>query len=425
MYWLAFDEVTFANTVTERLAEPTQMWLRICYRLRQAWGRVALWKRAVVMAIGLCLLIQLAFGFSLWREATVRQQLAGKTKFSLGRSPLPVNVERVLWHVFSPESLRLLAPIKAAVISRPTADDLRLISLLGIKHLTIDFGNFSETDLTSIGSNSRLETLELEANFIDAKALAPIAECGKLRSLKIVGRLAPEALTSLHRCVFLSELHLVYPASGGLSRTITGSHLAAAAGLPNLKSLTIYSPGMNGAAVDLLAGAQRLEELFLYQVDFTEGSLNGLSQLPQLKLLSLSLMTSDYVDPLHGFPALSTLALHGARISPQFLASLRRAPHLDTLAFTGCWVNDSLHVLAKNSKLKRLNVETSDANVEGLRRIGRLHSLEVLKISGFQDLEEFRDLFPCLQSPSTFAWDFCMDKDPRFYGAPAGGMGFF
>lgn len=401
------------------------MWQRISGGLRQFWRRMALWKRAVAIAIGLCLLIQLAFAWSLWREASARQQLAGKARFFFGKSPLSPNVQQQMQRFVSPERLQLLAPVEAANIVQPTDDDFRSISRLNIKRLRIRCGNLGARDLNRIGWVSQLEALELDCDHIDAKVLSPIAECGRLRSLKIVGRLAPDALASLRRCGSLSELQFVYPVSGGSSDAITGSHLAAAAGLPNLKRLNIYSPGMNGAALEQLAGAQRLEQLFLYKVDLTEGSLNGLGQLPQLKLLSVSLMASEYVDPLHGFPALSTLALHGARISPQFLASLRQMPDLDTLAFTGCWMNHSLPLLGKNPKLKRLNVEGSDASVEGIRRIGRMYSLEVLKTSGFQDLEEFRDLFPRLQSHSAFAWDFCMDKDPWFYGAPTVGTGFF
>ncbi len=411
------------------------MWLRIFYRLRQTWVRVALWKRAVAIGIGLCLLIQLAFGLSLWREAQFRQQLAGRARLYLGKSPLSLNVQASLGRFTSSERLQLLVPVEAVSIVQPTDDDFRSISGLNIKRLTIRFRDLGARELQHIGWVSQLEALELDCDTVDEQGLAPLADCRKLRSLKILGRLAPEALSPLQRCVSLSKLHVSVMSvfatdSKGSLDSITRSHLVAAAQIPNLKCLTLHSPGINISVLGGLAGAQRLEELYLYKVDLhqvhpQDGSLNGLSQLPRLRLLSLSVDPSYYVEPLEGFPALSTLALHGARISPQFLASLRRLPHLGTLSFTKCFVNDSLSALAKNSKLKRLNLMSTDADVEGVRRIGRLYSLEVLRIPGFQDGEEFRDLFPRLQSPSAFDWGFVMDQEVVMFGAPLGGGGMF
>jgi hypothetical protein len=150
------------------------MWLRIFYRLRQAWVRIALWKRAVAIGIGLCLLIQLAFGVSLWREATARQQLAGKARLYFGKSPLSPNVQQRLLRFVTPERLQLLAPVEAASITLPTDDDFRSISRLNVKRLTIRFGNLSAMDLRRIGWVSQLETLELDCDNIDPKALAPL-----------------------------------------------------------------------------------------------------------------------------------------------------------------------------------------------------------------------------------------------------------
>ncbi|MDB5344040.1 MAG: Leucinerich repeat [Schlesneria sp.] len=406
------------------------MSLRIFYRLRQAWGRFALWKRAVAIAISLCLLIQFAFAYSLWRESTLRQQLAGKTIFYLGKSPLPPNVQQQLQRFISPERLQLLAPIETAVINWPTDDDLRLISSLNIKHLTILSDNLNTIELKPLRAISRLEALELEGNFVDAKALAPLTDCRKLRSLKIVGWLAAESLNPLHGCRLLDELHVSATSayvseSEDLFGPITESHLAAIARIPNLQTLVIHSPGMPIKVIDRLASAQRLEGLYLKDVDLQNGLLNGLSEMPQLRLLSLSSDSSQRVEPIQGFPALTTLALHGARISPQFINSLQRVPRLETLSFSGSWVNESLFALAKNPRIKRLDLEGSDADVEGIRRIGRLYSLEVLQTSGFQDPEEYRDLFPRLQSRPAFAWNFGLDKGTWRYGAPMGGGGFY
>jgi Leucine-rich repeat (LRR) protein len=401
------------------------MWLRIFYRLRQAWVRIALWKRAVAIGIGLCLLIQLAFGVSLWREATARQQLAGKARLYFGKSPLSPNVQQRLLRFVTPERLQLLAPVEAASITLPTDDDFRSISRLNVKRLTIRFGNLSAMDLRRIGWVSQLETLELDCDNIDPKALAPLTECGKLRRLRVVGRLAPEALSPLRYCVALDELRLAAiefygGKSVGVFEPITGSHLAE---LSQIRNLT--SPRMSSTALDRLAGAQRLERLYLDKVDLQNGSLNGLSQLPQLKVLALSLDTPRDVNPLEGFPALSILGVRGGRISHRFLGSLRRLPHLDTLSFSDCRVNDSLPALAKYSKLKRLNLEASDATVEGIRRIGRLYTLEVLRTTGFQYPEDYRDLFPRLQSTPAFSWNFGLDKETWRYGVPMGGGGFF
>jgi hypothetical protein len=406
------------------------MWLRIFYRLRQARVRITLWKRGVAIGIGLCLLIQLAFALSLWREATARQQLAGKTRFYFGKSPLSPDIDRQLLRLVSPAKLLLLTPIEAAHIVQPSDDEFLAISRLNIKHLTIRTGNLGAVDLQHIGRVSQLETLELDCDNIDAKALTPLADCGRLRSLKIIGRLAPEALSPLRRCVSLDEMRLsvinIYDGeSFGLFEPISGSHLAAIPQIPNLTCLSIESPGMTSTALDRLAGAQRLEKLYLYQLDLQNGSLNGLSQLPQLKLLALRLDTPCDIKPLEGFPALSTLAVHGATISHRFLANLRRVPHLDTLSFSGCRLNKNLAALAKYSKLKRLNLEGSDADVEGIRRIGRLYTLEVLRTTGFQEPEAYRDLFPRLQATPAFSWNFSLDQEPWRYGAPMGGGGMF
>ena len=406
------------------------MWLRIFYRLRKTWVTVALWKRVVVIAISLCLLIQFAFAYSLWRESTLRKQLAGKTRFYFGKSPLSPGIERQLLSLVSPAKLQLLTPIKAAHIVLPTDDDFLAISRLNIKRLTIRAGNLDALDLQRIGWISQLETLDLDCDNIDPKALAPLADCGKLRRLKIIGRMAPEALSPLQHCASLDELRLsvinIYGGeSVGLIEPISGSHLAAVPQIPNLTCLSIESPGMTTAALDRLAGAERLEKLHLYQVDLQTGSLNGLSQLPRLKLLAVRLDAPCDVKPLEGFPALSTLAVRGGRISHRFLGSLRRLPHLDTLSLSDCRVNENLRALAKYSKLKRLNLEGSDADMEGIRRIGRLYGLEVLRTTGFQEPEAYRDLFPRLQATPAFSWNFGLDQETWRYGTPMGGGCFF
>ncbi|HEY4261704.1 MAG TPA: hypothetical protein VGM98_16150 [Schlesneria sp.] len=223
----------------------------------------------------------------------------------------------------------------------------------------------------------------------------------------------------------LSVINLYDGESFGVFEPISGSHLAAIPQIPNLTSLSIESPGMPGTALDRLAGSQRLEKLYLHQVDLQNGSLNGLSQLPRLKLLALRLDPHGDIKPLEGFPALSTLAVQGATISHRFLANLRRLPQLDTLSFAGCQLNKNLPALAKYSKLKRLNLEGSDADMEGIRRIGRLYGLQVLRTTGFQEPEAYRDLFPQLQATPAFSWNFGLDKVVWRYDAPVGGGGFF
>ncbi|HEY4261703.1 MAG TPA: hypothetical protein VGM98_16145 [Schlesneria sp.] len=182
------------------------MWLQIFYRLRQARARIALWKRAVAIAIGLCLLIQLAFAYSLWREATLRQQLLGKTTFYFGKSPWSPGIEQQLLRFVSPARLQLLTPIVSASIVLPTDDDFRSLSALNIRRLSIRFANLNSMDLRRIDWVSQLEKLDLDCDNIDPKALAPLADCGKLRRLKIIGRLAPEALNPLQRCASLDEI---------------------------------------------------------------------------------------------------------------------------------------------------------------------------------------------------------------------------
>lgn len=405
------------------------MWLRILHRLRQSLGWISLWKRAFAVSISLSLLVQSTVGLFLWREARVRWQLAGRNAtLSLGPSPLPSVVETSLSRWVSREQLQLLAPVQAVAISYPTDDDLRTISYLSkLTSLKVLYGNLSATGLQQIGWLSHLEELDLENDCVDPQALCALPGCTRLRQLKICGRMAPEALEPLKHSYSLHKLYLkavrVYAGdSAGSHDSILRPHLAAVARIPNLKELKVHSPGIADDDLKALANAERLEKLFVYQLRLQSRSLNSLGRMPRLKRLSLEIETAREVEPLRGFPSLNVLCLQQARISPEFLLSLKQLPQLDTLSFELCWVNNSLASLAQNSKLRRLNLGSSDANVDGIRQIGRLESLELLVTPGFQDMEEYRDLFPKLESNSSFDWREAMMKE-KWKTVPAMGVG--
>ncbi|MDB5344039.1 MAG: uncharacterized protein JWP89_2416 [Schlesneria sp.] len=402
------------------------MWLRICSRLRRAWPSVFHWKRVVVTSVSVCVIIQIWFGWTLWHEARIRERFAGKAKLLLGKSMLPPTLESSLSRFVTPDMLALLHPIEMVSIQHPTTDDLRLLSRLKyIKHLSIHSGKLSEPQLRQIGLLSQLEELHLESECTDPKLLAALPECAKLRRLRIEGEVLPETLEPLRHSVALRSLHL----STDFDEPITGGHLAVVARIPNLKRLVIESHAISTTDLNRLAESQCLEELFVqelfvYTAPPQDGPLIELGRIPRLKLLSLNFDAVRYIEPLEGFPALTTLALHKTAISPNFLWSLRQLPCLDTLSLERCLVNDSLSALAENSKLERLNLEASDANVEGIRRIGRLEALEMLAMPGVQDPGEFRDLFPRLRTISKFSWDTSVERD-AWTGSFGSGTGFF
>lgn len=416
------------------------MWQRSLSRLRQAWCRLSRWKRAVAVSFLVCFVVQCVFVFSLRREYLLRKELAKRATLSLEYNPRQLAMARSLSRFVRADVLALLAPVESVTINRAVDYDLAGIAQLPrLRYLTILDGSLSTVGLNRIGSLPKLEELYLENDCVEALSLDKIPDCSKLRRLKIVGRMTPQALRSLQQSFSITELHLnshlaslshdVRAQSSGLN-SISRPHLAIVARIPNLKTLQVDSSTLRDSDLDPLADAERLEELFVREVRLLTRSLNALGKIPYLKRLALDLDMAGYPDALEGFPHLTTLSVHGSRISPEFLRGLEKLPQLETLSFERCFVNESLFGLAGNSKLKRLNFNASDATVEGVRRIAQLASLEILDMPGFQDDQEFLDVFPNLRARVPFDWEAATQKTtwnvsryPSYRSV--GGMGFF
>lgn len=358
------------------------MW-SITRRLTQSWTRCSLWKRSLLLFVGLCFAIQLAFVASLWRESCFRRRIQANGSIVLGHSMLPDRLVTELRGWIGHGQTKLFSPIVELIINDPTASDLAYVaSLNSLKALELRGGARDAIRLKQLGSLRQLTTLCLRDLELDSQSLSGLANCPKLCRIRVHGNVVPEALEPLKHCESLRDLYL--EGSGNLETSsrespFTGSHLAAIAKIPHLKHLMIKAGEIDDTELADLAFARELETLTVYSLRLHEDAINALGGLPRLQQLVIETIETNNLDrfhprPLEGFPALKAFSTTGSRITPAFIAGLAKLPKLEALSFQRCWVNENIAALGELPKLKMLDLARTDVLSTDFRIIGHLNA---------------------------------------------------
>ena len=394
-------------------------------RLQKPWACCSRWKLAFLLLVGLCILVQLLFIRSLWRESDLRRIFRAKGQFRLGQSPVPASVDMQMRRWIGSEKTELFAPIVELYIKDPTTSDLAdIANLAQLQALSIKAG--TPAGLKRLGALRELTTLELRDINLDANSLSSLSGCTKLCRVKVVGNITAEALESLKHCESLYELYLEegdhFDDHAQMS-LITASRLAAIAKIPHLKHLMIQAGDVHDTELVGLVRARELETLTVCYLRLQSNAVNVLGRLPRLR--QLELRPYDDLDtcvppPLKGFPSLTALTITNSRITPSFISSLAKFPRLQALSFADCQVDKSVIVLGDQPNLKLLDLDQAKVALPRSRKMGHLNGWGSRNLF----IDEPINQDPDSDAPDSFTWedyfsqpnwpDICAQHGPGF-----------
>lgn len=199
---------------------------------------------------------------------------------------------------------------------------------------------FSEDDFRAIGQLTHLKSLSLGVGF-DGRNLALFSGLVELEYLSTNGmQFSDEQLAALKPLRALRNVKFFHP-----GKNFSGTGLAQLVGLANLRQLTVagaFTFGDEGlAAIGKLA---QLEELRVWHAGQTNAGLAALAGLPKLKSLTLG-QRLTYKPPacpdgatialVVRLKSLETLDLQEARLTAADLKQLEQLPALKKLTLTG------------------------------------------------------------------------------------------
>lgn len=190
-------------------------------------------------------------------------------------------------------------------------------------------------------------------------------------------RATDESLSLLHDTPDVRELLL----SG--NSQLTDECLVHAAGLRQLRVLTLNDTHVKGSGLRHLRRCKNLKYLSLYFTPATDDGLVYLKDLPKLESLELSMtwITDAGLAHLKGLPKLKLLSLRGTDITDAGLSHLASLKSLQQLGIEDTKITDAgLAHIRKLTGLQSLGLNRTLVSNEGYAELQR--SLPQCKISG-------------------------------------------
>ncbi len=205
------------------------------------------------------------------------------------------------------------------------------------------FQGLGEEGITAITGLSALTSLNLNgaAGMITDAFIARLATVGSLRDLVFNGSDFSDAgVRQLAGLPHLRSLTLFHPSRGRAD--FTGAGIAALATLPDFERLTVAGGTVGDAALTAIAALPRLRELRLWHNLETVDGLRSLARLTQLRTLTLGqrLPGREATPPslcdaalaaIAGIASLEELSLQQAHLTVEALSGLKQLPKLRKL----------------------------------------------------------------------------------------------
>jgi hypothetical protein len=157
--------------------------------------------------------------------------------------------------------------------------------------------------------------------------------------------------------------------------------------LPDLSELTIQTPKMDDAGMNMLEGLPKLARLNLYSAAVTDAGVMVLKTLPSLRYLPIggTKITDAGLVRIAELSKLEYLGLRGDNITDAGLTSLRGHPRLNTLNLSETRVTDAGLVYLKDcGQLEVLQLSADRISDAGMAELARLTKLTGLFLDGTQ-----------------------------------------
>ena len=220
-----------------------------------------------------------------------------------------------------------------------------LDSLCSLKKLTV--GNCTDESLALISESDTIQDLAIYSHDLTDKGLESL---GKLSSLRILHlscttNLSPDGLKNIGKLV-------------------------------ELRDLTLFTLVASDDTMKELTNCTHIETLRLVEPNITDGGLEHLAKLLNLKTLDLCV-----VYRLGGFySGPDREAMWGPKISDAGLKFIGKMEDLEFLALTNTRVNAGLKELTKLKKLHTLILDKTDVTDENMSHVARIHALKDLSL---------------------------------------------
>ena len=237
--------------------------------------------------------------------------------------------------------------------------------LTSVRYLNLAQTNIRDAHLSNLASMVELQSLDLDATKITDEGLATI---GKMQSLEMLGvEQNPISDAGLREILRLKEIRVLR-----LHGTnITHDGLRQLNGM-NLLRLTIPSSLMDDEGLKLYLQAIQLPDELVLTGSWRLTD-HGLQHLP-LETVELNLEGGGITDA--GIPALAkltrlqSLRLTNTTVRGRTLNRLSSLPHLRLLSLSGCPVDDdALKPIGELSQVQRLTIVRSGISVVGLKKL--------------------------------------------------------
>ncbi len=251
-------------------------------------------------------------------------------------------------------------------------EDLVQLGRLGsLKRLKIS-GVFTDAALTNLEGLGRLEYLELENDYLDARLRSGMTDAEQRRK-----GLSGACLRHLKGFSRLREVGIDV-------RLVTDEDLEALSNLTKLRRLSISKTDISDEGVEHLMGMRDLEQLALEGTTITDAGLARICGLPKLEEFCVF---SSRIESLKAIRRLSGLKLLGVMYSPllddQGLAPISRLSELRWLAISGSSVTDEgLRAVGGLAELRELLLDHTQVTDRGLRHLYALKELRLLDLRG-------------------------------------------
>lgn len=210
---------------------------------------------------------------------------------------------------------------------------------------------FTDADVRYVLPLTQLRSIHLNNTEITDKGIAALAKLPSLEYLSVhVTAVTGATLGAIKNLRYLDAIRADVTDSGlqslrgkdlrylRLSKTpITDKTLATISGASNLYELHLDTTKITGASMPVIARFKKLENLHLGRLPLDDASLALLKNLP-LKTLSLSgtkVTDATFAPKQHAFRSVENLRLADTKITDKGLAYISQLPNLKTLSLQG------------------------------------------------------------------------------------------
>jgi hypothetical protein len=241
--------------------------------------------------------------------------------------------------------------------------------------------NLCDADLIALKKLTGLWSISIkDGSGVTDNGLAYLAGASRLENLALFNtHITAAGLSRLPARERISTLWLAGP-------TVTDSTLADISDLPNLRMLSIRgSPGVTDQGMPDLAKLDHLDFLVLHQTSVTDRGLQHLSGLPELRMLNLqgAGISGAGMESLAGLVQLTSLRLDETNVGDDGLEWLGRLQNLRNLGLQPTPVTDKgLESLAKLRNLKHLTLGRNVSRAGAVRLKSQLPQCEIWFVEG-------------------------------------------